>query len=104
MKTIRLLFLFAWALALSHPKASAQNFQVSAGSISFPVLTVSAADTERDEAATCLTIRSASFADRLVDLSHQATDTWRQFVNEWLANREKMWIWMFLLLLLLARL
>lgn len=106
MKTVRLLFLLIWALAHIAPQAAAHSFQCAACAPVLPTLSAAAAEGQDQEevAVGSLTLRSASVADRIVDLSHKATDSWRQFVYEWLANHEKMWIWMFLLLLLLARL
>lgn len=47
---------------------------------------------------------SQTYTDRVLALSRHATRLWGNFVDNWLIDPEKMWIWMFLLLLLLARL
>lgn len=104
MKTIRLLFLLTWALAQSSPKAPAQILQCSAGVPTLPALSVSAPEVEPVETLSRLTATRISYTNQVLQMSHKATDNWRAFVDEWLINRKKMWVWMFLLLLLLARL
>jgi len=105
MKTIRLFFLLFWAMARLTPETAAQNFHCSAGTPALAVLPTRASDEEATE-QTLAPLQSATqvYLQQTLDKSRQATALWRDFVDAWLANKEKMWIWMFLLLLLLARL
>ncbi|HNE28075.1 MAG TPA: hypothetical protein PLW66_02855 [Saprospiraceae bacterium] len=105
MKTVRLFFLLCWALARLTPETTAQTFHCSAGTPAFAVLPARAPEEEAVEQTTApLQTATRVYIRQVLDTSRQTTAAWRDFVDAWLANKEKMWIWMFLLLLLLARL
>lgn len=106
MKTVRLLFLLCWALAaVTGAEAAPKNFRCTASVPCVPALN---ANTPEAAPPTTLTGAAIVAADQItaeaLEKSNEAAAGWQAFVEEWLLNRKKMWVWMFLLLLLLARL
>ncbi len=104
MKTVRLFVLLCWALAQVTPKTAAQTFFSSASAPTVSVLPSCSTEEESPAVVDQYLQVSQTYTDRVLAISRQATRVWSNFVDNWLIDPEKMWIWMFLLLLLLARL
>lgn len=111
MKTIRLLLLLVWALAHAMTPAGAHPLErVNCAQTVAPILPAAAAGLSQSSPTRTFNLNEAalSVGENLTEAALQQTEqvagAWREFVNEWLLSRKILWIGMFLLLLLLARL
>lgn len=110
MKTVRLLFLLVWALAHVMPRAGAHPFKpVQCAQVVAPILPAVGLSTKQEHTRTFVlneAVRAAGedFTQVALQKARGAADVWRDFATEWLLSRKILWIGMFLLLLLLARL